>query len=393
MYEHLHFFHTPQHRTAVVLPFDLEAVVSDWSRLRAVMARQLTDGFSRDEWAYLITFLGAANLMQPFIDAFGEPQTGAAREITRLVRPRGPIAIWLPSNVSLLGPLVVVLLSLTGNPLRLKESSYSQNLTRRFLDFVREHLPEGPLATHLSANVWHQMFDRLDPRSEDMAAVARVRIVFGSDETVAAIDALPHPFDSVGIAFANRQSEAWLESAALSEQVLAELIKVFAVYGQAGCTSPRRLVLLDAERLTAVALRDRLLALWPRIIRQSPPAHVASSNVMTRQLAAARGWDATLTARNAAVLAVGDMTLPMLDAPMALPIITATPEEALTHLPANVQTIGHALVEPRDPRWLDRLAESSVKRFVPVGRMHHFGSIWDGLTFWRQSFEEVEVAQ
>jgi hypothetical protein len=41
-------------------------------------------------------------------------------------------------------------------------------------------------------------------------------------------------------------------------------------------------------------------------------------------------------------------------------------------------------------RWLKIVAASGIKRFVPIGRMHHFGSLWDGEQFWRQCFEEVE---
>ena len=64
---------------------------------------------------------------------------------------------------------------------------------------------------------------------------------------------------------------------------------------------------------------------------------------------------------------------------------------------SGVPTIGCSCdvchsADPRDTRWLEMLATTSVKRFVPLARMHHFGPVWDGFRFWHMFFEEVEVA-
>jgi hypothetical protein len=237
-----------------------------------------------------------------------------------------------------------------------------------------------------------EQFDRDDPRNAGMAAHAAVRVMFGSDEGIAAIDALPHAPGSIPVAFSDRRSEAWLEQSRLDDETLGVLIKVFAIYGRAGCTSPSRVVLLDGARDQAAQLRDRLLALWPKVIRDDVPMHTASENVMARQWAAALGWDAALAPRNAAVAAVGTCALPPFDALLAMPIVPATVSEAVATMPANIQTVGHALARPNDPCWLNVLAASPVKRFVPLGQMHHFGALWDGYSFWEQMFECVEVS-
>ena len=49
------------------------------------------------------------------------------------------------------------------------------------------------------------------------------------------------------------------------------------------------------------------------------------------------------------------------------------------------------LADASDPAWLTLLAGSSIKRFVPLARMHHFCPLWAGANFWRQTFEEVEL--
>ena len=66
-------------------------------------------------------------------------------------------------------------------------------------------------------------------------------------------------------------------------------------------------------------------------------------------------------------------------------------EQAAAELPANIQTIGHALEGEADARWFELLARTPVKRFVPLERMHHFGARWDGADFWRATFDLVEL--
>ena len=119
--------------------------------------------------------------------------------------------------------------------------------------------------------------------------------------------------------------------------------------------------------------------------------HIASANVMAEQWARTLGWDVRRTIGNAALLAHGARNLSAFEVHMALRIQGATREQALADLPPNIQTIGHALEAPDDPAWLKLLASSRVRRFVALGRMHYFDSIWDGQEFWRQCFEPMEV--
>jgi hypothetical protein len=218
-----------------------------------------------------------------------------------------------------------------------------------------------------------------------------VRIVFGTDAAAEAIHRLPHPLDSLGFSFVDRESEAWLEAGALNEENMTTLIKVFAIYGQAGCTSPRRVILLNGSESEAHELRDRLLDLWPRVVGLEAGMHTASENLMAEQWSKALGWSPKLAPRNAAVLASGSRELPGFESRMALRIQCATPGQALADLPRNIQTIGHALEAPDDPAWLQLLAQSRVLRFVPLGQMHHFASSWDGQDFWRSCFEGMEI--
>ena len=389
MCDSLTYFESAFGRTALALPFSLPQIVAEWGALRNSMRKTVPVEFSRDEWAYLMAFLSPENLHAPFLEAFGRPAEGACP--SRLVRPHGVVAVWLPNNVSLLGPLTLILLTLTGNRILLKGGSRSQDLTGAFLAFAHEHLADGPLRIHLAQQVHLEVFAHGDCRQPEMLEQADVRIVFGSDAAAAAIHGAAPPLRGTGFSFVDRQSQAWIEAGAATDEVLSNLIRVFAIYGQAGCTSPRRVILLNGTRVQAEGLRSRMLELWPQVLRLRPPVHVASANTMALQWAAAVGWNAAAAVNRHAVIGVGDLSLETIDAPMFLPICPATPEEAARRLPANIQTLGHALLDPADPRWLRLAAATPIKRLVPIARMHHFGPLWDGQRFWSQCFEEIEI--
>ena len=119
--------------------------------------------------------------------------------------------------------------------------------------------------------------------------------------------------------------------------------------------------------------------------------HIASENVMAYQLAKIFGWDAALTSQNYAVLAAGDIKTKELNLPMTMMIVGATLEETLASLPANIQTIGYSLASPQEPHWLKTMAKITAKRLVPISRMHDFGPVWDGWSFWKQMFEDIEI--
>lgn len=379
-------------RTRVRLPFRLDAVLDDWSSLRTTMIRNKPGAFTRTEWAYLVQFLERDALAGVFRGAFGEPHASGGARFDAEARPGGMVAVWLPSNVSLLGALTVILLSLTGNPIRVKAGSRGDDLTRTFLEHAMEHLRPGPLREHLAAAVAAETFSREDPRNAEWAWLAHTRLAFGSDAGVAAIHSLPHPRDSVGFSFGHRVSQAWIEPAACGEDALESLLRVFDVYGQSACTSPGRVVLLEASRDDALRLRDRLVSMWSRVFPRAPETIVASTGLLDDQWARLEGWGSRLVAGHGAAIAVGDAGMRPPAGQRILPLMPMTTAEALAGLPGNIQTIGHA-TSPRLERALPaRLAARGVLRFVPVAEMHHFGPVWDGQDYWRRTFSIEDAA-
>jgi len=381
-----------ERRTLVLLPFNLDRLLDDWTALRSQMSRRKPDPFTRDEWAYLIGFLDRDHLEHAFRQAFGERESETRDPVHAVALPGGPVAVWLPNNVSLLGPLVLILISTTGNPVWIKSGSRGDDLTKAFLDYAVANLPEGSLREQLTTAVVAETFSREDARNGRWAADARTRLVFGSDAAVGAVQALPHPVESMGFSFGHRESEAWLETSACDDRTLESLLRVFAVYGQAACTSPARVVLLEETRTKALELRDRLLELWRTLFPRDPEMSVASAAIRDHQWAAARGWDSRLAPRHGSAFAVGDAEMPKPNGSRLLPLTAMTVEQALESLPARIQTIGHAVSRDRERQLLRRIVPRGVKRFVPLADMHRFGPIWDGQAFWQQTFDRMELA-
>jgi hypothetical protein len=369
---------------AVKLPFALDAMIDDWQRLRFAMVKAPHPDFNRTEWAYLIQFVDPYALRAVFADAFGAPT--AETSAKRLLTPVSRVALWLPNNVSLLGPLVMVMLSLTGTDLRIKVGSRSRNLCLALLDWLRDKAPDGPLKSWLVNRVTATEFDRTDPRNTEMAAWADVRILFGSDAAAAAVEALPHPFASSGFYFGDKVSEVWIEPDAITPALATDLAKVFGVYGQAGCTSPKRVAIIDGRVEDAERLARTLAEVWPAAQPEQTPRHVASESIMAEHWARAQGKQAVRLPQNAGTLIIEPAGEVGIQGHMVLSLQWGTVDEALQTQPANIQSIGHAVSAPESPHWQEALVRSAANRFVPLARMHHFGAAWDGMPWWKNLF-------
>jgi len=205
----LHRFGQAGNAAAIALPFDLETLIADWAGLSGRMTRDVPTAFTRDEWAHMASFVAADALRGVYTSTFGPIcESGSAMPMDRLLRPRGPIALWLPNNVSLLGPLTLVLASLTGNPLWVKAGSRSDDLCTALLEWVLAHAGDGPLRRWMEKSVQVVQMARDDPRQAEWSKNAAVRIVFGSDAGVGAVASLPARPTAPLFAFVDKRSPA-----------------------------------------------------------------------------------------------------------------------------------------------------------------------------------------
>ncbi len=266
MSEIAHDFRQSQVITRVMLPFVLRDVLTAWNALRTEMARSRVPAeYTRDEWAYLIAFLNSERMELWFSTTFGSLESSVMDGLPAVVaRSRSPIALWLPNNVSLLGPLCVVVLAMSGAEVRVKTGSRSVNLVEPFLRFIREKGEKSLVA--LLERIQIVQGDRESLAVQNLAKDSMLRVVFGSDAAALNIRALSGPPTAQTIAFSHHRSEAWIEWECVTEDLVDSLIRVFAIYGQAGCTAPSRVILIDATAGQAMSLSDRVCQRWPKIL-------------------------------------------------------------------------------------------------------------------------------
>ena len=366
---------------------DIEGIITEWSNLRRAMTREVPDGFSRDEWAYLISFIEMRALNEVYSSTFGkrieEPE---ARK--RILVSGTRVALWSPNNVSLLAPLTMILVSITGSRLRIKLGNEGADLCTPLVNWVRSKVKSGPLYEWLKSDLEVAQFSRSDSRGAEWSNWADVKLVFGSDAGCAAVDALPTTEHAQTFLFSDKTSRMWCTAQHMDDTAIDTLIRVFSIYGTAGCTSPRVVTILDGTEQDARTLGNRLADRWPEIVKQDIEMHHASQNVLSAQIGGAKGSDVLTIERNAAVIAISENESLLPIGHYTLEITHSTVEDAIKALPDNIQTIGHHLPSEMVKSLSNKLNSTEVKRFVPVGEMHHFGPVWDGLHFWRGLFRE-----
>ncbi len=376
---------------ALALPFGLVDMCRDWEDLRMKMIRDRPEDFSREEWAFLIHYVASCELMKAFL-RWGNLVEEVKGPVTGLLRPAGKIAIWLPNNVTLLGPLLLASISLTGNQVFAKAGTRSVNLTESFRQFCLDNLSDGPLRFFWQEQVTVEQFDYNDERNSRWTEQADVRIVFGTEDAARSIHELPHPIHSSSVSFTERQSQAWFSPDVIGSDAIDTLIKVFAIYGQAGCTSPRKVWLIDGNEEDARGLQKLIAQRWLNIIKARPDRHLASACVLDGQLGRAYDWNVRITENNAAVILAGSAQLKEPSGlSQALLIVWGSANEALRQLPRNIQTIGYEVGDNVPDDWISLVSRTRVLRFVPLRRMHHFHHQWDGIDYWSLLFEHMEL--
>ena len=131
-------------------------ILSFWQRVRFRLIKSSPDFLTRIETAYLATFLASENLSALTTRNYPEKV---------LLAPRNLLAVWLPGNVSVLGPLTFALLTLANCPAWLKTASGSEALTLQFFNFAKTEANDKEL-NWLNSFFRVEAFDRSSPKSK-----------------------------------------------------------------------------------------------------------------------------------------------------------------------------------------------------------------------------------
>ncbi len=306
--------------------------------------------------------------------------------------PRGTILHIPPRNVDTLFAYSWVLSILTGNRniVRLSPQASDQTLgiLTTFLDVAKD-MPE------IAAGTLIVRFDRDAEILTALSAACDLRVIWGGDETVRAIRAIPLPPLARDLAFPDRRSMAAIEVTAyeqLDEAQRTELAERFFNdafwFDQLGCSSPRIVAWVGTEQ-DEHPERDffQRLAAVAEAKHYEPDASVAMRKLAGAMERLIDTHVARLTWLSNAVVVVDTGKEP--DRGQGSTFVGAGSFESirlasLTHLlpiiTREVQTLAvFGFEEAQLSSLLDAGIGRGIDRIVAIGQALAFDRIWDGM--------------
>lgn len=252
--------------------------------------RPADDGFWSAEWPAFVArapLAPAAPVTREFLDAFSKQilldpvlrgdaafaalahwaRGGHLQEYARhlIALPGGPRAArgvvlnLAPANVDTLFAYGWFTSLLCGNLTITRVSARSLPVIAPLLDLLRGLLAEPRFAA-VRERILLVSYEHDDALTARLSAGCHARLIWGGDETVRAIRAVPLPATALEIAFADRFSLAAFPAAhlaGLGEEPFQQLVAGFCndafLFGQKACASPRAVVFIGTPAVCAMA--------------------------------------------------------------------------------------------------------------------------------------------
>jgi len=304
--------------------------------------------------------------------------------------PVGVVGHWPAGNVEIQPILSMTCALLGGNAALVRIPSGLVELTQRLMDKLVESDGEQILTRRIfMAGFDHNRRDL----QEAMAQSVDGAMIWGGEEAVVQIRALPFPHWARVAVFGPRMSVAAMDAGAWGnpEQRDAWCLRIARdvwQFDQQACSSPQVLFLEKGNGNSAAqfvaALRQGFEAENRAHPRQTIPGALTSAICQARA-----SWLLKDTAHQAFFPQSPDWTLLLgsgSDIPQPTQGKTLTVLEVddlfdpVSKLDGNVQTLGLGIADPEKERKLALLAgKKGVDRIVKLGRMHVFVPPWDGM--------------
>jgi hypothetical protein len=302
--------------------------------------------------------------------------------------PKGIAVHWMAGNVPTLGFLSMIMGLLTKNANVIKLPKTANTLLASLIEQLALINDSGyngeTLVRHLA--VVRYDHSRIDI-AKALSSEADVRVIWGGDDAVESIKALPTKIESNDIIFPNRTSCIIIGSNVKTKDQLKKCARRAAmdisIFEQKACASPHTIFLITDERDRLVHFAELLhkslqdtLQTFPK----SPPSQKEVSALLNLRAQYdmyhdawySSGTEFTILSDDKLQLgpAVGNRTIYLR--------MTKDLEKLAGLITPNVQSIGiHAEASEFD-HITNLLGSRGVQRFTSIGAMTHFESPWDG---------------
>ena len=318
----------------------------------------------------------------------------ASRPKTSIPLARGVALHFAPGNVDTIFLYSALLAVLTGNRNIVRISS-RQSPQIELLVRVLNQLLDNPEFSAMRSRLFIVRYDHDAEITAALSQVCDLRVIWGGDETVASIRAIPLPARSRDVSFPNRWSLAVLQAQAvldLDASSLDALAKNFANdaywFGQMACSSPR-LAVWVGDKVTVSEATDRF---WNAVRLQAEQfgAEIAPVNfvnkLVAQHIAAIEGSIKSIRPLDDNVVSVGELSEPILpddDLCVGEGMFWEARIEELEELTPVLDNQSQTLISHGIPHqhWVELIQKQSLRidRIVPFGVALQFGHVWDGI--------------
>jgi len=335
----------------------------------------------------------------------GVMQQWQLRADAPVMLPRGTVLHIAPANVDTIFVYSWMLALLSGNRnivrVSTRESPQAAVLTSAVCRLLAEpaHQPiaQRTLLVRYAPN---------DAVTARLSSVCDVRVIWGGNDTVAAIRRIALPPTATEICFPNKYSLAllsasgWAAASPAQQQAWVEAFHNDAYwFGQMACSSPRLVLWVGARDQAREASAGFWAGLGATVAAKAPA--LADADYVNKLVAA--DSLAIETCAEMRTERSNDVVRVWLDEPAlhvsrhcgaglffesSIPVLAALP--AL--LNRTVQTVTHAGFDPAElRRFVAGTLPGGIDRIVPFGKALSFAPVWDGLDLTRAFVREVSV--
>ncbi len=303
--------------------------------------------------------------------------------------PRGLVVHWMAGNVPTLGflSLIMGLLTKNGNIIKLAKGA-DQLLSSLLGQMAEIEKDQERGGADLVRNVSVVRYDhtRIDI-GKVLSGKADVRVMWGGNEAVRAIKALPTKIGTSDIVFPDRTSFIVLGSKVTAADDFAKLARRVAldisIFEQKACASPHTIFFVTQEHEVIKRFAEALLKALQNILRtipKTPPAEKEVSALLNLRAQYDMFHDAWYSSGTEFTILSDDriqLGPPIGNRTIYLRMIS-DPSQLSELITPNVQSVGIEADGNEYERITTLLGKLGVQRFTVPGTMTHFESPWDG---------------
>lgn len=325
----------------------------------------------------------------------------------RLRVPRGLVFHLAPANVDTLFAYSLLLALLLGNRNLVRLSRRDNLVQGEILGIFRELLQQPEFA-ELADHLLLVRYGHDEEITSRLSEQCDCRVIWGGDETVRRISALPLPPTATEIKFANKWSLALLDAPTLlqlDENKLGELAHGFSNdcywYGQAACSSPRA-VFWRGEIAQITRAQERF---WPAVEAQLQTfdhrlqaADFVNKLVVCCEIAADNQCTVAPAGSNLVTrIQLAELIPQLLEkhcgGGLFYEVSIAALAELEPVLSRQIQTLACFGFDPQELRELVGSVPAGFDRIVPVGQALDFDVRWDGYDLFESLTRGVNVPE